>query len=112
MTSKEKMEAYQKHNGPKTKASLLLKSRVDPMTTASIYTSFDSREPTLDKSTTVKSKDVVSRLGYQTISSSVKAREIMKNNYGMPRISNKRFFPVNKGEAKEQIFRTVAHDDE
>ena len=30
----------------------------------------------------------------------------------MPKISNKKFVPVNRSEAKEHIFRTVKHDHE
>lgn len=30
----------------------------------------------------------------------------------MPKISNKKFVPVNKSEAKDHIFRTVEHNTE
>jgi hypothetical protein len=48
----------------------------------------------------------------QTLASSIKTRSITKNNFYMPKISNKKFVPVNKSEAKEHIFRTVQHDTE
>ena len=35
---------------------------------------------------------------------------ITKNNFGMPMISNKKFIPVNKTEAKSSIFRNIQHD--
>jgi len=54
----------------------------------------------------------VGRIGLQTLSSTLKTREITKNNFGMPRIDNKKFFPVNKVEAKQQIFRTIGHETE
>jgi len=43
----------------------------------------------------------------------MKAREITKNNFGMPKIRKfSPFVPPNKEEAKQQIFRTIAHDSE
>jgi len=51
-------------------------------------------------------------LGKQTLASSVKTRTILKNNFNNPRINNPKFVPVNKTEAKGQIWRTVNHDTE
>lgn len=47
--------------------------------------------------------------GNQTFTHSIKTRQIIKNNFGMPQINNKKFIPVNKGEAKESIFRNISH---
>lgn len=54
----------------------------------------------------------LSTLDKQTLAHSIKTRHIVKNNFGMPRITNNRFVPVNKTEAKGTIFRTVLHDTE
>ena len=51
-------------------------------------------------------------LGKQTLASSVKTRSILKNNFGQMPVYNNKFIPVNKTEAKDQIFRTVDHDHE
>ena len=40
-------------------------------------------------------------LGQQTLASSIKTRTITKNNFGMPRVYNKKFVPVNRTEAKD-----------
>ena len=47
--------------------------------------------------------------GNQTFTHSIKTRQIIKNNYGMPHITNKKFLPVNKTEAKDTIFRNCLH---
>ena len=51
-------------------------------------------------------------MGKQTLTHSLKTRLITKNNFGMPKISNNKFIPVNKSEAKGQIYRKTIHDTE
>ena len=48
----------------------------------------------------------------QTLSSSIKTKDVIKNNFGMPKMYNPRFIPVNKTEAKDHIYRTISHDPE
>jgi hypothetical protein len=50
--------------------------------------------------------------GKQTLASSIKTRSITKNNYFMPKIQNKKFMPVNKSQAKEDVYRTLDHSYE
>ena len=57
-------------------------------------------------------QSMVGNYGKQTLTGSIKTRSIIKNNFGMPHISNNKFVPVNKSAAKEQIYRTIQHDHE
>lgn len=50
--------------------------------------------------------------GNQTLTSSIKTRQILKHNFGMPHIPNKKFVPVGKFQAKDQIHRSTIHDTE
>jgi len=65
-----------------------------------------------DKKNTTSFVGSFGTLGKQTLASSVKTRTILKNNFGQPRVANNKFLPVNKTEAKGQIWRTVTHDTE
>ena len=50
--------------------------------------------------------------GKQTLANSIKTRTITKNNFGMPKYENAKFWPVNKTEAKEDIKKEVVHNYE
>lgn len=48
----------------------------------------------------------------QTLSQTFKTKIITKNGFGMPKIKNPAFVPVNQSEAKERIAKTIEHHHE
>lgn len=110
LTREQKANAYMKNNSPRNMAGRFVKSKVGPNLGA-ITLQPTEREKKRGASYSVN-QSLVSSYGKQTLTGSIKTRAIVKNNFGMPYITNPKFIPVNKSSAKDQIFRTVNHDHE
>jgi len=106
MTQDQKEEMYLRGASPKNKSTRYVINKGEPQ-----HLKLEPKpiEPKGKKHTMDK---VMAEYGKQTLASSVKTRAIVKNNFGMPRINNKFFKPVNRAEAKDTIFRQTTHDYE
>ena len=101
MTSVEKNSTF-KTNSPRKKACDFVKNTLNVDTHPPVF-----YPPELKKArkSSIKKRNSVFRtfggVALPTLSKSIKCREIIKNNYGMPKIPGKKFMPVNRVEAKQ-----------
>jgi hypothetical protein len=64
------------------------------------------------KQVVVKDHKNIGTFGTSTLSSSLKSRLILKNNFGAPREASKTFIPAGASAAKDQIARKIVHSHE
>lgn len=103
MTKEKVNEMYKRNQSPKSKATKLIIAS----------SQLGKTKLNLNPKAQRNIRDLLNnKLKQQTLATSLKTRDIIKNNFRAPRINNPKFLPVSKSQAKETIFRTISHDPE
>lgn len=113
MTRKQVAKMYEKNASPRMRSTKAVVKQGASVAGRQHVLSLDAKPVSSKKLAKLERVDPVSQLSTkQTFAHSLKTRAIVKNNFGMPYMTNARFLPVNKTEAKGTIFRQTVHDHE